>query len=223
MIQTSLARSPIHPWWEARQPQWSSVGGIPIPHSLQSLENERTAAETLGLCDLSAPAKLGVKGNDAQSWLSQQGVDLPVEIYQSRRLADGGIVVRLGRDEFLLESGIKNETVSALELQFDSSLQHLYRIERQEATFLLVGSSGIDVMAQTCGVDLRKAVPRHLVYTRVAGVSCAVLPESILDIPAFRLWVDCSYALYLWETLLEICDDLGGCAIGAGSLFPELQ
>ena len=58
--------------------------------------------------------------------------------------------------------------------------------------------------------------------TRVAGVSCCVFPDTIGGIPAYRIWVDTSYALYLWETLVEICESVGGGVIGAGCVFPEL-
>ena len=77
-------------------------------------------------------------------------------------------------------------------------------------------------MAQTCGLDLREPVASRVVLTRVAGVSTIVLPERIRDEAGFRLWVDPSYAHYLWHQLVKISESLGGRVVGAGRFFPEL-
>ncbi len=79
------------------------------------------------------------------------------------------------------------------------------------------------MLAQTCGIDFDGTGQDRLIFTRVAGVSAAILPESIGAVSVFRFWIDASYAIYLWETLFEICDSLGGSLIGATCLFPELQ
>jgi len=215
--------SPIHPWLEKRQPEWREVGGMPVALRLQPAEVEQQAMRVLALCDLSCLSKLGVKGRDSQSWLESQQVEVPQRVYESCHLADGGFVVRLATDEFLLESGIANESVPALTAQLDSASGSVYSVARQEATFLLIGLSAVDVLAQTCGIDFHQAVRQRLVMTRVAGASCGVLPDPVADIWACRLWIDCSYASYLWEALVEISDSLGGSVVGAGCIFPELQ
>ncbi|MCH7729641.1 MAG: aminomethyl transferase family protein [Planctomycetes bacterium] len=222
MSETPTRQSPIHPWLEARKADWSFIGTTPIAFRLQEQETERAAMKTLGLCDLSALAKLGVKGPDAHGWLQDQQVDVPDGIYESRRLADGGVIVRLAPDEFLLEGGITNESLPALRGQMDSPHGQVVHIVREEATFLLIGARSLEVLAQTCGINFHEAGPRCLILTRVAGVSCGVFPDPIKEISAYRLWVDPSYAVYLWETLVEICESLGGHPIGAGCIFPEL-
>jgi sarcosine oxidase subunit gamma len=197
---------------------------MPIAVRFDADEAEPAPMQTLGLCDLSGLTKLGVKGRHAGNWLSGQGVDVPATIYESLPLDDGGLIVRLGTDEFVLESGLADDDnrVATLATRLDPIEDHVYRIERQDATFLLVGLRALDVLAQTCGVNLREAARRHLVLTRVAGVSCAIFPDLVGENHCYRLWVDYSYAGYLWETLEQICDDLGGRVIGAGCLFPTL-
>ena len=59
--------------------------------------------------------------------------------------------------------------------------------------------------------------------TRVAGVSCMVLPLQAKGAPAFRFWLDASYGSYLWEALLEIVRDQGGDAIGLDALYPSFR
>lgn len=132
------------------------------------------------------------------------------------------MIVRLASDEFLLEGGPAGHVLPALAKRLDSHRGRVFPVERQEAIFLLVGSRSLEVLAQTCGIDFGRASRQHLVLTRIAGVSCGVLPETVTGARVWRLWVDASYAVYLWETLLEVCESLDGGTIGAGCLFPEL-
>ena len=223
MIDINFRQSPIHQWLETRSPKWRDVGGAPLAICFQDTQSEKEALRSLALCDLSALTKLGVKGRDAQGWLSAQGICVPATIYSSDALADDGTIVRLGKEEFLLESGIANEVVPAVARQLHSAAGQVFAAERQDATFLLVGPRAIEVWAQTCGCDFRKAPVGQALLTRVAGVSCAILPERIADIVAYRVWVDPSYAVYLWETFVEICERLDGTIVGAGCIYPSLQ
>jgi hypothetical protein len=40
-----------------------------------------------------------------------------------------------------------------------------------------------------------------------------VLPQRIGEKTHYRLWLDPSYAIYLWETLLVIATEFGGGAV----------
>jgi sarcosine oxidase subunit gamma len=98
----------------------------------------------------------------------------------------------------------------------------VYRVERADATFLLSGTRSREVLAQTCGVNFA-AVPAHkLVMTRVAVATCSILPQPIGDLSVYRMWTDYTYAPYLWQTLLEIIDELGGGVVGAQCHYPGL-
>ncbi len=231
MPETSLRQSPVHHLLEPLGVEWRTVNGASFAVRFDSVESEEVARRTLGLCDLSGLTKLGLKGRDAAGWLAEQGVDVPAAIYETRPLAgdgsggDGGIIARLGADEFLLEGGIGDRIVSSLSASLSERLDghpgRLDRVEHQEATFLLVGSRANDVLKQTCAVDFQDIETDRLAMTRVAGVNCSVLRQAVDDVPAFRLWADCSYAVYLWQTLAEICESLGGRVIGAAAVLPD--
>lgn len=195
---------------------------MPIVVRLQSRETERVAAKTLAICDLSSLAKLGVKGLEAEDWLSDREVDVPDAVYGSCRLVGDGNIVRVACDEFLLESGVNNDTVQTLAGQLNSASGNVYSVPRQEATFLLIGSRSVDVLAQMCGINFHESPLRKLILTRVAGVNCGIFPDLVQDARAFRLWVDYTYAVYLWESLVRICEDLDGIVAGASCIFPEL-
>ena len=218
MTKTTLRHSPIHHRFDSDAIDWSVVADMPIARKFHG-EEKNAAIERVGLCDLSGLTKLGVKGRDAESWLIKENVELPAANYESRRFADGGILVRLAADEFLLESGLVNQSVPELSAKLKSANGQVFRVERQEATFLLVGSSAPAVLAQTCGVDFSKEADQCLVLTRVAGASCGVFLDDVNKVRAYRFWIDYSYAEYLWEMLQTICEDLGGRVMGAGRVM----
>ena len=223
MTSSLATRSPIHHLLETQQPTWGLLGDSPVAISFQSAEVEDAATTTLGLCDMSGLKKLGIKGNDAEKWLAEQGIQAACALHYSGRLPDGGLLIRVADDEYILESGLTNETVPQLTECLATNTDPVYAVPRDDATFLLVGTKAIDVLAQTCGINFREAESQHLVLTRVAGVNCGVFPQQIDQTTAFRLWVDPSYAVYLWETLEQIGGEFGGRVIGAGCLFPELR
>ena len=222
MVEPTIPRSPIHEALDLRGAKWRSIDGIDIAVRIQDDETEQDAMKSLGVCDLSGLRKLGVKGRDAERWLEGEGIDVPHTVFESRPISEGGIVVRFGTDEFFLEDEIGNATVSALTEQVDSHGGQVFRVEHQEVTFLLTGSRSLEVLAQTCGINFSVMAPRQAVFTRVAGVSCGVFPDSVGEIPTYRIWVDPSFAVYLWEVLVEICESLDGSVIGAACIYPEL-
>ncbi len=217
------ARSPIHAWLERRAPEWKNVRGTPMAVRLQEAGDEQTALNLLALCDVSALQKLGIKGPDAERFVADRGIAVPQAVYESQGLTDGGLIVRLAKDELMLESGISGEVLPQLSSDLTSAEGLVFRVDRQDATFLLTGSRATEVLAQSCSINFRDAAVSQLLLTRVAGVSCGVLPDTIGDRRIFRLWVDYTYAMYLWTTLVQISEDLGGCVVGAGCIFPELR
>ena len=222
MAHTVLpSRSPVHHQLSSLGAQWGQVAQCPIALHFGEPEAEAAAARTLGLCDQSALPKLGLKGPGAAAWLTRKELKPPKEIYDSGPLPDGGLVMRNGTHEFFLESGFAARSVPKLAEALGSARSGVHRVERQDATFVLCGERAWEVLAQTCGVNVRDAEPGRLVLTRVAVVSCGILPQEIDGNVQFRLWVDPSTALYLWETLAQITEDLGGRIVGAASCgFP---
>jgi sarcosine oxidase subunit gamma len=222
MVDLASPRSPIHDILDSRGVEWRAIDAVDFAVRIQDEDTERVAMGLLGLCDLSGLRKLGLKGRDAENWLTGEGIDVPQSVFESRPLGPNGLIIRLGTDEFFLEDGIGNSTVSMLADRVDSHDGQVFRVEHQEATFLLTGSRSLEVLSQTCGINFGEVVPRQVILTRVAGVSCGVFADAVRNIPVYRFWVDPSYAVYLWETLAEICESLSGKVIGARCVYPEL-
>ena len=89
-------RSPIQHLLEALGAHWGHAGRTPVALHFGDPDAETTAARTLGLCDVSALPKLGVKGKKADAWLKERGVEVPADIYAVRSLGVDGIIARIG-------------------------------------------------------------------------------------------------------------------------------
>ena len=153
--------------------------------------------------------KLGVKGQHAEPWLREQNVEVPSTVYETRRLADGGLIARLGSTDFFLEGAATGDVLPRLTAEIANAPPEVYRVERHEATFRISGTQAVKVLAQLCSLDFRSASPGRVVLTRAGGVNCAVLPELSTDDRQFRFWVDCTYAVFFGETLANINRELG--------------
>ncbi len=220
--ETAPQQSPVQDWLVNHGAQLRVIGTGQFVVRFGSDDSERTAMESLGLCDMSGLRKLGLKGRDAENLLQDTNLNVPTETFESGPLPDGGLIVRFGSEEFFLESGIRNDSLTAISQQLQQWNGDAFQVDHQEATFLLTGSHVVSVLSQTCGINFRDAIPRKAIFTRAAGVSCCILPDGIGGIPGYRIWVDPGFALYLWEALVDITESLSGSVIGAGCIFPEL-
>jgi sarcosine oxidase, subunit gamma len=221
MTRQFCKRSPVHDLLEPLRPQWRQAQGTLVAWSFQSLEAEEAVRAELALCDLSWLPRISFKGPSAVEWLRQRGITVPTSVYEYSNGNGGALVIRADIQEVFVEDGPTGQDVAQLIQQHLASPAGVYRVERQDASFLLSGANANSVLVETCGHDFGQ--PKNcFVMTRVAGVSCAVLPCDVAGVSAFRLWLDCSYAAYLWEALSEIVRDHGGGVIGVASVFPAI-
>jgi sarcosine oxidase, subunit gamma len=52
----------------------------------------------------------------------------------------------------------------------------------------------------------------------MVGVNVTVIQCDRQGLPVYRIWCDCTFGEYLWQTLLAIARELGGGAIGVETL-----
>jgi glycine cleavage system aminomethyltransferase T len=212
------------------------MGGMPVPVSFghRTVEAEGVLARTLGLCDYSALYRVAIKGPGAASFLRERGLAdaLPPDVLHVRTLKSGGLIARTGRAEYFLEDMPGDGTRPDLIPEFTESLLYapppgVYLAIREDASFLLCGTSAPAVLRQTCSHEFRRPPSDQIgvagqtsvmVMTRVAGVSTWILDRTIHGHATYQLWVDPTYAPYLWEALLDITRELGGDALGLSAL-----
>lgn len=220
MMASGVRRSPVHEELARLGPEWGELNAMPVALGFGDPGREASLKEELGLCDLSALDRFGVKGANAAGWLEEHGVEAPAATNSWTGLPDEGLVARLGRSEFLVEDGPDGSTVEGLK---DSPVSGagVYPVLRQDAAFALTGRRAREVMAQTCGLDFDSAdlEERPVFLTRVAVTSALVLPRIEDGTPVFRIWCSYPYGAYLWEELYKIVEEHGGGAIGVSAFF----
>lgn len=172
--------------------------------TLKDLNQEQ---QDLALGDGTSLPKVGAKGPNLNAWMRAQGLAIPADLYNLQRLDDHGIVIRTAVDEVFIETVTDRDMIKQIDQALDSNADGVFRIERQDASVVLSGAHVYDVLAQTCTYNFSV---ESFVMTSLAKVSCAVMFETVMETPVFRLWYARSYAAYMWETLEKIVVECGG-------------
>lgn len=217
-MSTYLRQSPLHDLMAPLDPVWIEIHSMRIPKRFKDPAAELESVGDLALCDISALRKMAVAGPGAGAWLVGQGLTIPKCIYDYAPLGDNeGIVIRVSSGKYFLEDGLHETKIPVLKQALGDGKGDAYPVERQDTGFLLCGLRALLVLAQTCSVDF-ESEPEHLVMSRVAGVSCSILPRRCDIGWAIRIWCAPSFGHYLGEQLLEILKSLDGKAVGIDSV-----
>jgi sarcosine oxidase gamma subunit len=152
--------------------------------------------------------KLGVKGRELVEWVARHDIALPAQMYDTLPVGEAGVLARVGAGELILECAADDPLLARFNAGLETAGEDAYRVEQQSVTLVLRGNAALGVLAQTCGVDFAGEPVGRMVYTRVAGASCGVLPLDEDGQRVYRLWIDYSLAPYMWETLAEIAAEL---------------
>lgn len=213
-----MRTSPLHFEISANVERWGMLHDMSVPLSFK----REGADAVLGLADASAFARCGFKGSSAPAWLASLGFPVPERHNHWVALPGGGVVGRLGHTEFFVEDGPNGGAVDLISASFDRAPHDVYVVPRQDAAIQLTGTRALELLAQTCNVNFGALRPEdcQLVMTSMIGVSVLVIPEVR---SRFRVWCDPTFGPYLWRTLFEIAEELGGGPIGLARLFPEID
>ncbi|MES2554491.1 MAG: sarcosine oxidase subunit gamma [Pseudomonadota bacterium] len=219
-----MLKTPILYALVVKEPRWTDFNGMSVALGYESEKIELERQQIAGICDVSCLQRFGVKGPNAEQWLGQRNIALPAgnnSWASSGTGEDASLVLRLGSSEFLIEQQLNNTSNG---LPDDGSLSQpiaagVYRVQRNDAAFILSGSRIQDLLSELCLLDLRdKALAGDaVVMTQVAGISATLLRQPAPGKQSgmvFRLWCDGSYGAYMWQTLTQLADELGGGAVG---------
>ena len=204
--------------FEKQRPEWGEIHAMEVPLHFNSHQSESASMRDLAICDVSALPKLGVKGKGAATWLSEKGIPIPNGNYEWMIFDKGAMIIRLATDEFFLEDCTESNLVTDLSGHLGWGLDGVYRVERQDTSLLISGKRAHEVLAQACSYPFDRNEEK-VVMTRVALVSCSILPLVLKEVQTFRLWFSSTFGIYLWQVLTEIVEDLGGKSIGVAHLI----
>jgi sarcosine oxidase, subunit gamma len=169
------------------------------------MTNSAIQLENLGVLP-----QLKVKGLGAADWLREHSFAVPSNVFDTLPLSDDAWIARLGETEFLAQWASDDDILTRIGKHLLLPRKDIFSIPCSDATIQLSGAEARSVFAQTCGIDFRKTPLQRILFTRVAGVSCGIIPQANESEVSFRLMCDCSYSAYLWETLAGITTELGG-------------
>ena len=213
---TVLARrSPIDAWYGSNAQGSRLREAMWLPERLNASVASGGAVK---LTELSWRRRFGLKGPGAEPWLAARGFTMPATA-NSWQVTEDVWVGRLCTSEFLIEGlGAAQQRVleAAQKLSAADRPQGVYPVARQDLVISLQGSALCEVLRQICSVDfapLLAAAGRGggaLVLTSMMGVSVIAAPQLSADESELTLWIDPSFALYFWSTLLAVAAEFGG-------------
>jgi sarcosine oxidase subunit gamma len=214
-MNTPYRTSPVHDQLKLLNASWCEINGM---QSVFSISGDRVKAARLGIADLSFLSRFGVKGAGAAAWLEGQGISVPPRPNSWCPMLEGGLVARLGINEFLIEDSLHTKVADRLTEACQQPPAKVYPVLRQDAAIALCGEAVNELLLQTCNVNFRamSLAERSLALTSIVGVALIVIPGE----QAYRIWCDGTYGAYLWRTLLAIAQELGGGAVGAEVVKP---
>lgn len=203
-------------------PVWRDHRGMPMAITIGG--DGALLSSIAGVCDLSALTRTGLKGPGAAQWLDARGIQIPADPNTWCALPGGGLIARLARSEFLIEDGPASDAAVRIASDLHAGLDGVYPVRRQDCALALVGDRLGDLLVQTCNVDFSAQSPeaRIVTLTMMVGLSVTVLRRDAGARPCYRVWCDATSGPYLWETLTEIAEELGGGPVGASLLVDSL-
>lgn len=216
-MNVPLRISPIHDSLQLLNGSWSEINSM---RSLFTLANDEVNAAHLGIADLSFLTRFGVKGTNAAAWLASQEIPVPDCSNTWCPLLQGGIVARLGMNEFLIEDSLDSDLAPRLAKACQQPPAKVYPVLRQDAAIALCGEALNELLLQTCSVNFRalSLAEYPVLLTSMVGLAVTVIPNERAGQPLYRIWCDGTFGAYLWRTLLAITEELGGGAVGAERL-----
>jgi sarcosine oxidase subunit gamma len=208
-MKTVFRRSPICDELQSFDATWREMNGMSSP---ATIAGESTHLITLGIADLSFLNRFGVKGAEAATWLQSQHLSIPESPNRWLSLPEGGFIARLGLSEFLIEDSIDSHVAVQLAKLCHQPPAKVYPVLRQDAAIALCGSRIPELLCQTCNVNVRSLdlAEQPVILTSMVGVSATIIPGE----QVCRIWCDGTFGAYVWRTLLEIAQELGGGAVG---------
>lgn len=218
--------SPLHSFHQG------AVATIAIQHNwqvataFQTKDDEIAAAQaSLVLADLADQAKVIVEGKQAESAVQSVFSGPTLAINQGLFLSEANLsVYRLRQDQFYIRARTGRE--SRLIEQLNSAIAQkddLVTVTDEtdaRCELLLLGPTAAICLSRVCGLDLHPdEFPNHTAkQTSVAKIRQLIIRHDFGSLPAYILSGGRSYALYLWETLLQAGRDLKIQPIGRGAV-----
>jgi sarcosine oxidase subunit alpha len=226
-----VAVSPMHSWHIAHGASPLIAGQWIRPDHYGDAEGEvRNVRENVGIIDVTPLGKFDLRGPDVSNllnllyvnrWskLAVGSVRYGVMCGHDGVVLDDGVTGRLAEDRYMLTTTSSGPEVvwrwmeEWLQTEHPQWRIHITPATNTYASINVAGPKAREVMQRLVeGVDLEpSAFPYMRVRMgRIAGVDeCFMWRIGFTGELSYELHVPAAYGLYVWETLLEVGDDLG--------------
>jgi aminomethyltransferase len=199
-------------------------GGWRTADVYTSVDDEIARARSgVGLCDVSACGKLGVRGNAVESWGPKLvGGGLPAVGRAAWERMNGAsvLVCRRAADELLLLTPPREATAVAgvLEKAAESGgCVHVTDLTAAFAVVDLIGDNVLALLERLVALDLSAVPPLGVIQGDLARVHAILLRLDHQALSAFRVLVAREHGDFVWRTLSDAGQDLGLTPIGAAA------
>jgi glycine cleavage system aminomethyltransferase T len=209
---------------EALGARFKDDAGWRVADVYTSVDDEIARARGgVGLCDVSACGKLGVRGDAVESWGPKvTGGPLPTVGHAARERVNGAsvLVCRRAADELLLLIPPSEVTAVAgvLEKTAESGgCVHVTDLTAAFAVVDLIGEKLFALLERLVALELSAVSPLDVVQGDLAGVHAIMLRLDHEMLPVFRVLVAREYSDFVWRTLSAAGHDLGLTPVGAAA------
>lgn len=206
--------------------RFREVGGWQVADAYTSADDEATRARAaVGLADVSAGGKLGVRGEAVDALIVKvSGGGAPEPGSAARVRLDGAesLLCRLAADELLvLTSPDDAAGVGGLLAQAAETVgcAHLTDLTSALAALDLIGPNAPGLLARVSPLDLTPAAapPLAVVQGELGRVRAIIVRLDLARVPAFRVMVAREYGEFVWNGLCDAGHDLGLTPVGAAA------
>lgn len=211
-LDSELIRlSPLHNRHQSTKASLNLWNGWLVPEVYTSAAEESVALrDCVGLGDISNRRKLTLKGAKADGIITAILGTTPtrhgdvIEVNSSQTL-----VAKLTHDEFLMltQPGEEKELTTSLETEIASHHAFVSVIDQTSglAGLLISGPKSTRVISKLCALDFSPTeFPNlHVAQSSFAKVRATIIRHDRGESETFELYADRSYAVYLWDTILD--------------------
>lgn len=153
-------------------------------------------------------SRVGFRGKGVESFLREQGINVPAVPNQSVVTAAGVLVLRLSNTEFWVIDTDKSqhELIEALELA-SKGVANVYRLycQHSHGCFLVRGENTSNMFAKVCGVDLSEKAFEcaSIAQTSVARVNAIIAKQLISGEEGYLVLSDIAGTQHLWNAIAD--------------------
>jgi len=218
-MSNAVRLSPLHPVHQSAGATLTTLNDWQVATAVGPTGGAEAAArEGLAIADLTDKAKVIVEGPGAGAAVRSAFGAPELGINEGALLDDGALgVYSLRPDRFYVRAETGQEQ-AIIEKANGATGELVTATDETDgrSEILLVGPNADICLSRVCGLDFHPdEFPNHTAkQTSVAKIRQLIIRNDIGNVPAYILSGGRSYAIYLWETLVEAGQDLNIRPIG---------